>query len=274
MNFLDAGRIRESIGSGVRPHLESLDVFAVLDSTNTYLMSQAPPRPGRSRAALAEYQTAGKGRMGRRWQSPPSSGICLSLSYTFRRPEDATSCLTLAAGIGLAELLDESGVRGIGLKWPNDLVVRDAKLGGILTECRSGASHGVSVVVGVGINVDLSGALPDGAPDSGSGPVIDLASCCDDLPSRTDLSARLIERLFETMAEFDADGFARFHTAWPDYDWLRGRRIRVNTGACVETGLCEGIDSKGALLLRTAGGRTAISSGSIRFDGLAGCRAS
>ena len=274
MNSLDAGRIREPIGIGVHPHLEALEVFAELDSTNSYLMSQAPPPPGRFRVALAEHQTAGRGQMGRRWLSPPSSGICLSMSYTFRRPSDGLSRLTLAIGVGLAELLEEIGVRGIGLKWPNDLIMRNAKLGGILTEARSGASGDITVVVGLGINVDLEGALPESAPTSKFGPVIDLASCCDRLPSRSVLSAKLIERLFNTLAEFDADGFQRFYSAWPAYDWLRGQRICVEAGECVESGVCEGIGSDGALVLRTAGGRKRFTSGSIQLNGQSRCNAS
>ena len=212
--------------------------------------------------------------MGRRWLSPRSSGICLSISYTFKRERDDLPCLTLAIGVGLAELIEEIGSRGIGLKWPNDLIMRNAKLGGVLTELHTGAHGSVTVVVGLGINVDLNGARPEITPTSKFGPVIDLKSCCDDLPSRSALSALLIERLFNTIAEFDSDGFVRFHAAWPTYDWLRGQRICVEVANVTEPGVCEGIDSDGALLLRTPGGRKRIMSGSVQLNGQAVCRAS
>lgn len=274
MSILVVERIREPIGTGVRPHLESLEVFAEIDSTNSYLMSQAPPPAGRFRVALAEHQTAGRGRMGRRWESPPSSGICLSMSYTFRRPSEHLSCLTLAIGVGLAELLEEIGVRGVGLKWPNDLIMRNAKLGGILTELRSEPAASTTVVVGLGLNVDLNGARPGSAPTSAFGPVIDLATCCDRLPSRSALAAMLIERLFNTLAEFDTGGFAGFHAAWPAYDWLRGQRVCVEVPERVETGVCQGIDTDGALILLTVDGRKRITSGSVQLNGQAGCKAS
>jgi BirA family biotin operon repressor/biotin-[acetyl-CoA-carboxylase] ligase len=274
MNLLDAGRIRESIGSGAHPHLGSLEVFAEIDSTNSYLMTQAPPQPGRFRVALAENQTAGKGRMGRRWESPPLSGICLSLSYTFSRRRNGMSCLALAVGVGLAMLLEDIGVRGIGLKWPNDLIVHNAKLGGILTELRSATTERVTVVVGLGINVDLSQSPPDNTPINNYGPVIDLASCCDHLPSRNVLATKLIERLFDTVVDFDTHGFAGFHAAWPTYDWLRGQQVCAESAQGIETGLCEGIDSTGALMVRTDAGCRRVTSGSIRLDDQAGCKAS
>ena len=267
MNLLDATRIRESIGKEGQRCLESLEVFAELDSTNTRLLAEVPPSPGRFRVVLAEHQTAGRGRMGRRWESPPSTGICLSVSYTFRRPCDVLSCVTLAVGVDIVRLLEEIGVRGIGLKWPNDLIMQNAKLGGILTEIRSGAAVDTTVVVGLGINVDFAGAGPGGKPGSHFGRVIDLASCIDDLPSRCILAAKLVVRLCNTLAEFDSDGFARFHATWPAYDWLRGRRIRVDVAEHVETGVCEGVDTDGALFLRTTGGRKRIISGSILLNG-------
>jgi BirA family biotin operon repressor/biotin-[acetyl-CoA-carboxylase] ligase len=270
MNRLDAVRIREPIGTALGPHLESLEVFAELDSTNSYLLAQATPPPGRFRVALAENQTAGRGRMGRRWESPPSSGICLSMSYTFRNASRSLSALTLAIGVGLAELIEELGVRGIGLKWPNDLILRNGKLGGILVEMRHGSAAPPTVVVGLGLNVDLHGEDSAKVPPSRLGPVIDLASCTEDLPSRSSLSARLIERLFNTLAEFDADGFERFHAAWPAYDWLRGQNICVESESGEDTGMCQGIDSDGALILHNIDGRKRILSGSIYLAGQAG----
>ena len=111
-------------------------------------------------------------------------------------------------------------------------------------------------------------------PTSECGEVIDLASFCDEPPSRNDLSARLIERLCDTLAEFDAAGFARFFAAWPAYDWLRGQRICIEATDRMTTGVCEGIDADGALLLRTPAGRKHITSGSIQLNGQAECRAS
>ena len=114
-----------------------LEVFGEIDSTNSYLLNVPPPPAGRFRVAIAEHQTGGRGRMDRRWVSPAATGLCLSIAYTFTDTPSDLSCATLAVGIAIAEALEEIGILGIGLKWPNDLVFRGGKLGGILTELRS-----------------------------------------------------------------------------------------------------------------------------------------
>lgn len=275
MGLLDVQTIREPISAEPRAKLDSLEVFDEIESTNCYLLEQAAPPPGRFRVALAEHQTAGRGRMDRHWYSPPSSGLCMSLSYTFARTPASLSCVTLAVGVGVAEALQRIGVRGVGLKWPNDIVVRDGKLGGILTETRSGQGKGkgrdkdsgCTVVVGVGINVDLESNPDAKAIRTRIGHVSDLKSCTTSLPSRSVMSALLIEALFNTLAEFEANGFGRFFDAWIRYDWLRGQRVSIEQTKRTISGVCEGIDHDGALMLRTDAGRQRVLAGSVHLHG-------
>lgn len=264
---LNAEIIREPISGLPREQLDFLEVFEEIESTNSYLLDQAAPPPGRFRVALAKHQTAGRGRMGRQWRSPGSSGLCLSMSYTFTERPPLLSCLTLAIGVGIVRVLEKLGVSGIGLKWPNDLIARDGKLGGILTEVRPTSGDEVTIVTGVGINYDFRGNPDAAGIVTQLGHVSDLASNAANLPSRSAVSTALIEGLFNTLAEFEADGFDSFAEAWEKYDWLRGQTISVDQVDCVVTGICQGIGSDGALILQTASGRQRVTSGSVVFHG-------
>lgn len=265
MTRLDAEQIRLPIGEMPKAQLDFLEVFAEIESTNSYLMEKPAPQPGRFRVALAEHQTAGRGRMERRWHSPKSTGLCLSLSYTFSHTPEHVAAVTLAIGVGVAEALQRLGIRGVGLKWPNDIVVRDGKLGGILTEVRSAPGDAFTIIVGVGLNVDLRGA--DGIDEITPriGYASDLASCVNEPPSRAMLSSTLIECIYNTLAEFESAGFGIFQASWDRLDWLRGQQVSIEMVDSIVDGLCEGIDGDGALLLRTDEGRQRILSGSVHL---------
>jgi len=264
MNLLSAERIREAISGASRSRLDLLEVFSEIESTNSYLIEQPCPAHGRYRVALAEYQTAGRGRMDRRWQSPRSSGVCMSAAYTFSGMPANIPSLSLAIGIGIAQALQGIGVPDIGLKWPNDIFVRDAKICGILLEVAQRGAAGLTVVIGVGLNVDLGDEAMSSAGPTGN--ITDLASCCDDLPSRSVIAAALIENVFSTLQSFAADGFARFHSTWIRYDWLRGKRIKVATTDGMLTGVADGIAADGALLLNSRNSVQHLISGSVMLD--------
>ena len=185
----------------------------------------------------------------------------MSIVYTFAtRPPDFSS-LTLAIGASLANVLEDLGVPGIGLKWPNDIVVAEGKVGGILTEVQPTNTAGVTVVVGIGLNVDLenAGNMPD------IGRASDIASCCDQLPSRSAISAALITGLLNAVTTFEAEGFAPFFDTWRRFDWLRGRRISVKLPDELIPGVAQGIDVDGTLILETEAGKRRIVSGSVRL---------
>ncbi|MDH4072268.1 MAG: biotin--[acetyl-CoA-carboxylase] ligase [Gammaproteobacteria bacterium] len=262
--MLDAALVREPIGDSSQARLTALEVFPEIESTNSYLLGQEAPPPGCFRVALAEHQTAGRGRFENRWHSAPGSGICLSIAYTFAKPPEDPAALTIAAGVGAVEALESLGLRGAGLKWPNDIIVADGKLGGILTEVHSSASGIRTVVVGIGINIDVRASQEIATLSTGIGRVSDLASALPDLPSRAAISAALIEQVFNALARFERSGLSGFLDAWSRLDWLRGQQVTIERpGECFD-GVCEGIDADGALLVRCDGGRRRVLSGSVR----------
>ena len=270
MNSLTADRIREAISGEIRSHLDILEVFSEIESTNSYLLKQRRPAPGRYRVALAENQTAGRGRMDRSWYSPPSSGLCMSMAFTFGRMPENLPSLSLAIGTGIAQALERLGSSGIGLKWPNDIIARDGKLGGVLSEVLAANAEGVTVVVGIGLNIDLENTDVNSRITSRLGGAADLASCRDELPSRAVISAALIERLYDTMLRFEVDGFSTFIDAWQEYDWLRGQKVTIETADGRAVGVAQGVDTDGALLLVANGNRRRITSGSVILGDQAG----
>ena len=267
MSLLTADNIREPISGESRSHLDILEVFAEIESTNSFLLDQPCPLPGRYRVALAEHQTAGRGRAGRSWCSPPSSGLCMSMAFTFGSMPENLPSLSLAIGIGIVQALERFEIRGIGVKWPNDIIARGGKLGGVLSEVLPANTESVTVVVGIGLNIDLENTDAKSRITSRLGRVVDLASCCDVLPSRSAVSAALIECLFDTMVRFEADGFSPFHAMWQRYDWLRGREITIETVDGLVEGVADGIDTDGALLLKIKGERRRFTSGSVTLNG-------
>lgn len=256
--------IKQTIPEIARASLAALDWFAELESTNTWLRQQIAPPRNRFRAVIAEHQTAGRGRNEKIWLSPPSSGVCLSVGYTFIEMPRDLPALTLAVGVGLAELLQKIGARGVALKWPNDLIVAGGKLGGILTETLSGGETGRTVVVGVGINVDLPHSTRNPMSSPWASGIVDLASCMDTVPERSELTAAIITSLMASIRRFESEGLSAFRSSWQAHDWLRGRTITVQQAGGDITGDADGIDEDGALLVRTAAGTQRVISGSVR----------
>jgi BirA family biotin operon repressor/biotin-[acetyl-CoA-carboxylase] ligase len=263
MSLLTTDSIAALTSEESRARLEILEVFPEIESTNSYLLEQPCPPPGRYRVAIADYQTAGRGRMNRSWHSPPSSGLCMSMAFTFTNMPENFPSLSLAIGIGVAQKLESLGARGIAVKWPNDIVAEDGKLGGILSEVVPAKADGVTVVVGIGLNTDFKHFGNDSAISSRLGRAVDLASCCDKLPSRVVIAAAIIECLCDTMIRFESSGFSPFHDTWLKYDWLRGQEVTIASPAGVGAGIADGVDVDGALLLNSQGNRRRFTSGSV-----------
>jgi BirA family biotin operon repressor/biotin-[acetyl-CoA-carboxylase] ligase len=264
MNHLDATRIRDALPATTASKLLTLEVLAEIDSTNSFLQRQGGPPVGETCVAVTENQTAGRGRHGRTWQSPPGSGLCLSLSYTFAAAPGDLPALTLATGIGVVECLSGFGFTGVQLKWPNDLVALDGKLGGILTEAEMRSTGPVTVVTGLGLNIDVGERTDFVAEADRVSRIVDLRSLAEDLPSRNRLTAGLIARLLEVFAEYETAGFQNFRRRWPEHDWLYGRELSVERPGGPVTGVGAGIAPDGALLVDTRDeGTQAVSSGSV-----------
>jgi BirA family biotin operon repressor/biotin-[acetyl-CoA-carboxylase] ligase len=175
------------------------------------------------------------------------------------------SCLTLAIGVGVSKALSDIGANGVQLKWPNDLVLNDGKLGGILTEIQPGKgeseSECITVVIGIGLNLDMRGHLDGVTP--GIGQISDLRQAVTELPDRMQVAAAVIERLVRTLLKFEDDGFTSFSAQWKRLDWLAGKNTRVETPFGNIDGIASGIDDDGALLVQRGSEFDRVVSGTV-----------
>lgn len=250
LELLDAEAIRRVLSPDARERIRTVAVHHEIDSTNSELLRSASSLPSGS-VVLAESQRAGRGRLGRAWVSPCARNLYLSLLWRFARGPEALAGLPLVVGLAVLRALDELKVRDAGLKWPNDIVWRDAKLAGTLIEL-SGESGGETVaVIGIGINVTMPPRMAEGRIDQSWA---DASTACGEPVSRNALAARVLDCLATMLPVFECDGLAAFLDAWSARDALRGRPVRVRTAADGERhGIARGVDPSGALLVEEAG---------------------
>lgn len=250
LDLLDRQLILAGLIATTQSALSRLDVFQELDSTNAYLLAGAREQWPSGAVCLAEQQSAGRGRLGRRWQTPFGASLALSLLWRFNLPPDALSGLSLATGIAVARTVRRLGVAEVGLKWPNDLWWRERKLGGILLE--SGSDAGAFyVVAGIGLNVNLppqTGELIDQ-------PWVNLHEILNGgVISRNRIAATLINELIAVFIWFEQHGFADLTEEWAGFDVISGRKVRLQMLNRAITGIARGVDATGALLLESESG--------------------
>ncbi len=263
---LDPRAISAALPPRVLARLRTLEVAWSIPSTNAALIVVSPPPVGAVDVLLAEHQFQGRGRRGRRWLAPAGGSLCLSIGTSLDPLPRDLPALTLAIGVcvlrALRPMVPAAGA-GIGLKWPNDLVTHDAKLGGILVELRAEAGGAGHVVVGIGLNLRLG---DQGRADVAAEGTLaaDLGGLGVDVHRRNAIAAAVVHQCVEGLLCFAAEGFAPFVDEWRQADALRDQPVRVLGGVEAFEGVARGIDAQGVLQVETpAGGIRAVSSGEV-----------
>ncbi len=223
--------------------------LAVTDSTNSRAMELAERGAPHGTVVVADAQTGGRGRLGRRWISPPGRNIYVSVLLRPDLPNAEAPRLSLVAGIALADATEGEDVPG-SLKWPNDLYLGERKAGGILAEMASGGDRVRHVVIGVGINVNLG---EDEIPEEIRGKATSLRIHAGREFPREALLASFLGAFGRRYVEFLAGGFAAIRPAWDRRDFLRGRRVLVRGPGWEAWGVARGVDGNGAFLFRRDG---------------------
>lgn len=251
--WLDVASVRE----GLSP--ESAEVWTVavadeVDSTNTRLMSHAAAEELHGLVLAAERQTAGKGRLGRRWHARLGGCLMFSVLWRFERGLAELAGLSLAIGLALARVLRRLDVPA-ELKWPNDLQLDGRKLAGILIELSGDALGPAQVVIGIGINMQ--------PPLEIDQPVAALSEAGVTI-GRNALLALLLNELYQVLTDFDRQGFEPFADEWMRLSSHQDQPVRLSFshGEPVD-GIARGVAANGALLVDTADGRRVFHVGEV-----------
>jgi BirA family transcriptional regulator, biotin operon repressor / biotin---[acetyl-CoA-carboxylase] ligase len=246
---LDRQRILAELQGLASAPILGLEVLEETDSTSSHLL-QGSVDGSHGRVCLAEAQREGRGRRGRRWVATPWRNILMSMAWRFEQGPASLVGLSLAAGVAAVHALQEYGVSGVGLKWPNDLLWRERKLAGLLVDIRGEAAGPCCAVLGLGLNVHLD-PRDAAAIDQ---PWVDLHALLNQTIDRNRLAALLIHHFREMFRRFESDGLAAFRGEWETHHCYAQQRVCLLQGDTQIDGNVHGIDDSGALLIRDASG--------------------
>ena len=227
--------------------------YDALPSTNELARSLAASGTAEGTVIVAEQQTAGRGRLGRSWASPPG-GLWLSVLLRPRLPVGQTPLVGLAAAVATAVAIEETTGLRPRVKWPNDILVDGRKVAGLLLEAgpvRGDTPAPAWLVVGIGINVNVA---PDALPARPLYPATSLAAALGRPVDRGRLMRALLRGLDRDYRELGEHGAASALRRWRARSETIGRVVQVATSSATIEGLAEDIDDTGALLVRTRDG--------------------
>lgn len=252
--------------AGIDPALRSLLALVVTEevtgSTNDVVGACMREHPGGAVVCIAEEQTAGRGRRGRNWFSPWGRNFYGSLGWIFPEGIMALEGLSLAIGVAVVRALHRYGVVGASLKWPNDLVVGEAKLGGILIEVQAEAGGPCQAIIGLGLNLSLP---PDAEALLGRA-VMDLATLSGKPIERNRLGSLLIEEILRLLSDYPRGRFASVRDEWLALDAFRDASVVVTGLSDGLEGVARGVDERGALLVETAQGTVRVQAGEVSLS--------
>lgn len=207
---------------------------------------------------LAERQTAGRGRRGRKWASPFAENLYYSLVLRIEGGARQLEGLSLVVGLAVMQALRSTGVVGVGLKWPNDLLVSGRKIAGILLELSGDPADVCHVVIGIGINVNMR-ALDENIDQPWTSMRLEVGELVD----RNVLVGQLNERLHDYLERHREQGFAALQAEWEAAHLWQGRSVCLTAGERQIEGVVLGIDRQGALRMRVDGVERQYSGGEL-----------
>ncbi|KAA1170461.1 biotin--[acetyl-CoA-carboxylase] ligase [Marinobacter salinexigens] len=256
VDLLDFDDILSSVAEEYRSAI-SLRVLDEVDSTNAEVVRAGHSGTHDIPVVIADCQTAGRGRRGRNWSSPRGENLYLSLGLTFDGGFSVLDGLSLVLGVAVADALEGLGAREIGLKWPNDIFIERAKLGGILIELQGELQEGVvQVICGIGINVHMKSAEGVDQAWSSLDQAVSGQQWC-----RNEIAGALISAVLNAADVFTRFGFGHFREAWQQRDIFQGKPIAARGGEI--SGIGAGIDETGNYLLDTDTGLVPVRAGEI-----------
>lgn len=255
LELLDETKLLSGISREAKASISNLEILWSIGSTNTHLLARSKQLNFHGSVCTSEQQTAGKGRRGRNWISPFARNVYVSFGWSIPK-EEMADALSLYVGMNLVDCLRSTGLEGVEMKWPNDVIVGGGKLAGILIELDLAADK-AHVVIGIGVNLALDlGARADiGQPVS---VVSDQKSI-----GRNELCASIIDQMILSLCGFKRQRVSEKLAEWSKYDCLQGAEVEVHLGRDRIIGINSGIDEKGNLLVDVGGDIQSFSSGEV-----------
>lgn len=264
--LLDREEILSGMGSS-QILLESIEILLSVGSTNTYLLDQCsiagPPPKGKVRVCLSEMQTDGRGRRGKKWQSPFGQNLYASVLFEFPDELHKLAGFSLAASLAVTRACERIGISTVKVKWPNDLWLNDRKLGGILTEIRGESAGASLVVLGIGVNLQLTDGI-QGLIDQNA---IGLESVGFHIAQRNMFVSLLLVAVLEVIGRFNTGYFTVFREEWESRNALKGRHVAIQLPQGTVEGIVCGICADGALTVMTSTGVQVVTQGEVSAPG-------
>ncbi|MCY3540821.1 MAG: biotin--[acetyl-CoA-carboxylase] ligase [Gammaproteobacteria bacterium] len=262
IEYLDQELIEQSLrDDGVMSKLPHVQLKNCVESTNQELLTVTHDDGISNEVVLAEMQVAGRGRFGRRWHSPVGRNLAISLGAKLSRAPDDLGAISLVVGVAVANAIHELGIDVVALKWPNDILLDNRKVGGILVDVVH-ATTPIDVVVGIGLNIGGRSST-EKIIDR---PVADLLDYCV-LPIRNKLAVSIIRNVYDSIYKFETNGFGSFHEKWDILDALRDHAVTVSTSKEVVRGIACGVRHTGELCIELKDGKNHyVNAGEVSLD--------
>jgi len=260
LQLLDYNYIFSNLDAISHQFVNTIYLLPSVDSTNRYLRSLASSGEGSGSVVLAEFQSEGKGRRGRQWVSPFGCNLYCSILWHYSDMTHGIGGLSLAIGVAVVDTLEDIGIYGVQLKWPNDLLYNGRKLGGILLEMSGDPNGDGYVIIGVGINVDMASVVDDVEI---SQPWVDLVGVSGRKICRNRLSVALLQQITSMLASYQRCGLLDTVRRWNSLDAMYGKVVRITGVTNEQQGVSNGIDESGALLLKQGESVCRIHSGEV-----------
>jgi len=262
LDLLDRQAILAGLDKETRSKI-TLELQQSIDSTNTAARVKAEQGVGSGYVVMAEQQTAGRGRRGRTWVSPFARNLYLSLVWEFDQGAAALEGLSLAVGVAVRRAIAKLGVDGAQLKWPNDILCGGSKLGGILLEMIGDPAGSCQVIIGIGLNVDMSDEQTASQTEEISQDWTDLKRVSGRSIARNELACALLNELIALLNNYHQIGFAGIREEWQTYDAFRGQLMCLETPSFKVSGIACGVSDTGAICLDVDGEKHYFNGGEI-----------
>lgn len=259
IELLSAEKITQSLTPEIVQTCNKIDVLFKTDSTNAALFKRLGEQQIHGHAMFAEYQSHGRGRRDNQWLAPLGSGLMFSIGWRFNMAPQTLGLLSLFMGVAVARSLQSKGIKNVGLKWPNDIVVEGKKIGGILLELRGETNGPVDVVIGIGVNYEL----PEGIESQINRPITDICAHTNEKISRNEFAATFLINVFEILKKAEVSDCADLLAEWRELDYFIEQQATLILPNEEVEGILKGVDDQGLLLMSVSGNIKRFNAGEV-----------